>query len=265
MTSNPPLGTLFAIGGAESKLRRRSVLRAFVAAAGGADARIAVCPSASSLGEEVVDVYRAVFTSLGAGEVIAVRPESRADAYDEDLTEPLGKVSAIFMTGGNQLKLSSFVTGTPFGDAIRRRLPARCRGRRHVGRREHRRRAHDRVRLRRLDPEAADESAVGRSRAVARRGHRPAFRAAQPLRPAVVAGRPIAVPAGDRGGRGHRGRGQRGASDAGGRPRRGHRRGRPPPGLQRLHGVAQRTAADVRGDPARAARRRRVRPDHPHR
>ena len=32
--------------------------------------------------------------------------------------EPLGKVSAIFLTGGNQLKLSSFITGTPFGDAI---------------------------------------------------------------------------------------------------------------------------------------------------
>ena len=47
-----------------------------------------------------------------------MRPESRADAQDPDLVEQLGKVSAIFMTGGNQLKLSSFITGTPFGDAI---------------------------------------------------------------------------------------------------------------------------------------------------
>ena len=116
--SSPPLGTLFAIGGAEAKLRRRSVLAAFVAAAGGADARIAVVPSASSLGEEVVEVYRAVFTSLGAREVIALRPQSRADAADPDLVEPLGKVSAIFMTGGNQLKLSAYITGTPFGDGI---------------------------------------------------------------------------------------------------------------------------------------------------
>ena len=115
---NPPLGTLFAIGGAEAKLRRRSVLAAFVAAAGGADARIAVVPSASSLGEEVVEVYRAVFTSLGAREVIALRPQSRVDAADPDMVEPLGKVSAIFMTGGNQLKLSAYITGTPFGDGI---------------------------------------------------------------------------------------------------------------------------------------------------
>jgi cyanophycinase len=114
----PPLGTLFAIGGAEAKLRRRTVLEAFVAAAGGSDARIAVVSSASSLGVQVIEVYTSVFTSLGAREVISLRPENRTQAHDPDLVEPLGKVSAIFLTGGNQLKLSSFITGTPFGDAI---------------------------------------------------------------------------------------------------------------------------------------------------
>jgi len=96
---NPPLGTLFAIGGAEAKLRRRTVLGAFVAAAGGPDSRIAVI-------------------SLGAREVVSLRPESRTQAAESDLVEPLGKVGGIFMTGGNQLKLSSLITGTSFGDAI---------------------------------------------------------------------------------------------------------------------------------------------------
>ena len=67
------VGTLFAIGGAEAKVRRRTVLGAFVATAG-ADARIAVVSSASSLGVEVVEVYRTVFTALGAREVISLRP-----------------------------------------------------------------------------------------------------------------------------------------------------------------------------------------------
>ncbi len=111
--------TLFAIGGAEAKLRRRSVLRAFVHAAGGADAVIAVVPTASSLGPEVEEVYRAVFGSLGAAEVLALRPESRAEAAEPRLVDPLAHVSGVFMTGGNQLKLSAFVTGTPFGEAIR--------------------------------------------------------------------------------------------------------------------------------------------------
>ena len=110
-------GTLFAIGGAEAKLRRRSVLRSFVAAAG-ERARIVVIPSASSLGPEVVEVYEAVFTSLGAAEVVAVRPESRADAQDPELAARLTDATGIFMTGGNQLKLSSYITGTPFAAAI---------------------------------------------------------------------------------------------------------------------------------------------------
>ena len=112
------VGTLFAIGGAEAKLRRRTVLGAFVAAAGGTDARIAVVSSASSLGAEVVEVYKTVFTALGAREVISLRPESRAPARNPDLVAPLKAAGAVFMTGGNQLKLSSLITGTPFGDAI---------------------------------------------------------------------------------------------------------------------------------------------------
>ena len=72
----------------------------------------------------MVDVYRAVFTSLGAREVVALRPESRADAADADLVEELGKVDGIFMTGGNELEVSSFIAGTPFGEASPRRTSA---------------------------------------------------------------------------------------------------------------------------------------------
>jgi cyanophycinase len=106
------------IGGAEDKLRKRRVLKEFVAAAGGPDARIAVIPTASSLGEEIVELYDAVFRAEGAAEVTTVRPESREDAHDEDLVGHLEKATGIFMTGGNQLKLSAVVCGTPVGDAI---------------------------------------------------------------------------------------------------------------------------------------------------
>ena len=112
-------GTLFAIGGAEARLRRRRVLEAFVAAAGGSKGQIAVVSSASSLGAEVVEVYKGVFLSLGARQVISLRPESRAQAHDPELVQPLDDVSAVFLTGGNQLKLSFFIMGTPFGNAIR--------------------------------------------------------------------------------------------------------------------------------------------------
>jgi cyanophycinase len=120
-----PPGPLMIIGGAEDKLRRRTILKEFVAASGGRDARIAVVPTASSLGPEVVEVYDALFRREGAADVVAIRPESRDDAHDPGLVGRLGDVTGIFMTGGNQLKLSAIVCGTPLGDEI---IAARERG-----------------------------------------------------------------------------------------------------------------------------------------
>jgi cyanophycinase len=116
--SGDPPGPLFVIGGAEDKLRRREVLTRFVECAGGADARIAVVPTASSLGPEVVEVYDAVFRKLGAREVFGARPEDREQANDPALAARLDEATGVFMTGGNQLKLSAVVAGTAFGDAI---------------------------------------------------------------------------------------------------------------------------------------------------
>jgi cyanophycinase len=107
------------IGGAEDKLRKRRILQDFVAASGGEEARIAVIPTASSLGAEVVEVYDALFTKLGAARVHAARPESREDAHDPELVAMIEDATGIFMTGGNQLKLSGVICGTPFGEAIR--------------------------------------------------------------------------------------------------------------------------------------------------
>ena len=106
------------IGGAEDKLRKRTILKDFVAASGGQEARIVVIPTASSLGPEIVDVYEALFTKIGAAEVRTARPESREDAHDPGLVEVLERATGIFMTGGNQLKLSGVICGTPFGEAI---------------------------------------------------------------------------------------------------------------------------------------------------
>jgi cyanophycinase len=127
---DPPPGTgvrrpgpLVAVGGAEDKIGRRLVLRRFVEAAQGHASRaprIVVVPTASSLGPEVVDVYAAAFRGAGAGEVVGVRPRDRAEAADPDVVALLDGADGVFLTGGNQLKLSAVVTGTPFGTALRR-------------------------------------------------------------------------------------------------------------------------------------------------
>ncbi|MET0839661.1 MAG: cyanophycinase [Marmoricola sp.] len=118
-------GDLLVIGGAEDKLGKRTVLSEFVRRSGGSDARIAVIPTASSLGPEIIEVYDALFSKLGATEVYGVRPQTRAEAGSPEVVELLDRATGIFMTGGNQLKLSTVIAGTPFGEAI---VAARARG-----------------------------------------------------------------------------------------------------------------------------------------
>jgi cyanophycinase len=107
------------IGGAEDRTGSRVVLREFVRLAGGDGSRVAVVATASSLGDEILDEYERVFRDLGAADVLRLRPASRTEADDPALVAALDDVDAVFMTGGNQLKLTQVVGGTRFGDAVR--------------------------------------------------------------------------------------------------------------------------------------------------
>jgi cyanophycinase len=119
-----PHGTVIVIGGAEDKVRDRVILGRFVALAGGSEARIAVIATASSFGMEAGDRYRAVFNELGAAEVVPLNAVSRAQANDEHAARIIGDSTGIFMTGGNQLRLSSMLGGTRLADAIMARFMA---------------------------------------------------------------------------------------------------------------------------------------------
>jgi len=108
------------IGGAEDKLGHRRILRRFLALAGGADAVIAVCATASSLGDEITDLYEKVFYDLGAREVLSVRPINRAEADAPVATKAIHGASGVFFTGGNQARLAGVLRGTALGERITR-------------------------------------------------------------------------------------------------------------------------------------------------
>ncbi|MCJ7711417.1 MAG: cyanophycinase, partial [Chloroflexi bacterium] len=119
-----PHGTVIVIGGAEDKVRDRVILGRFVALAGGRDARIAVIATASSFGLETGERYRSVFMELGAAEVVPLNATTRMQANDEHAARIVSEASGIFMTGGNQLRLSSMIAGTRIADAIMERFMA---------------------------------------------------------------------------------------------------------------------------------------------
>ena len=113
-----PVGPVMVIGGAEDKLGERVILSRFVDLAGGRNAHVVVISTASSLGDAATDLYRHIFTRLGVAEITGLRPETRDEANDARSVEALAAATGIFMTGGNQLRLSSVIGGTRLGAAI---------------------------------------------------------------------------------------------------------------------------------------------------
>ena len=114
-------GHVIIIGGAEDKVRERVILARFIKLAGGADARIAVISTASSLGPLAGEMYRRVFGELGAAEVHPIHAMTRAQANDPDAVRTVHDSTGIFLTGGNQLRLSSTIGGTGLAQQIVRR------------------------------------------------------------------------------------------------------------------------------------------------
>lgn len=116
-------GWLVPIGGAEDKGRDARILRRFVALAGGKAARIAVIPTASQ-SREAGPRYEQLFEELGARQVEVLDFGTRRDGQDRARLARIEQASAIFFTGGNQLRLSTLLGGTPAAQLIRARNAA---------------------------------------------------------------------------------------------------------------------------------------------
>jgi cyanophycinase len=114
-------GHVIIIGGAEDKVRERVILSRFVTLAGGRDARITIISTASSLGPLAGQMYRQVFGELGAADVTPIHTTTRAQCSDPVAVRAVSNATGIFLTGGNQLRLSSTIGGTPLAQQIVRR------------------------------------------------------------------------------------------------------------------------------------------------
>jgi len=113
-------GYVVPIGGGESRRRNPTILRRFVEICGDTKAHIAVIPTASKRAD-TGERYRRVFRDLGA-ETASVLPfSSRADCDDERHLAVLDEVDGVFMTGGNQVHLSSIISDTLVAERIRTR------------------------------------------------------------------------------------------------------------------------------------------------
>jgi cyanophycinase len=124
-SGTPPrmLGRLLVIGGAEDPDEDdMKILPHFVKMCGGKNARLVVCGAPSEKVKEKERTYKNLFERIGVASVVETRIRSRVDGQKEELIEAVKQATGVFFTGGDQLRLTSVVAGTPFGDCVRDRL-----------------------------------------------------------------------------------------------------------------------------------------------
>ena len=111
-------GWIVPIGGAENKENDRHILERFVCVSGGDAANIVVIPTASRM-HETGPRYERLFTGMGAAQVATMDFDTRRDCQEPGRLSRLEEATGIFFTGGNQLRLTTLLGGTPVAKLIR--------------------------------------------------------------------------------------------------------------------------------------------------
>src|SRR5690606_38900917 len=114
-------GRLLLVGGAERRDPDHEILSQFVALSGGEEAKVLVVGAATREPQDCLPDYRRVFQRLGAGLVWTSAFRDRAEGERRTLLEHLEAATAVYFTGGDQLRLTMHVAGTTFGERLRER------------------------------------------------------------------------------------------------------------------------------------------------
>lgn len=125
--SPTPKGCMLAIGGREDKgtkelseeqnknadFESEEILKYFVSTLKGSDPMVLVVPTASTEPEESSKDYIEEFHKLGIKKVEVLDIRNRMDARKPEFLEMVERAAGIMITGGDQLRLTSILGGSP--------------------------------------------------------------------------------------------------------------------------------------------------------
>ncbi|HVK96312.1 MAG TPA: Type 1 glutamine amidotransferase-like domain-containing protein, partial [Flavisolibacter sp.] len=125
-----PKGILIAVGGAEDKgseeerekqnsldFFKEGILKQIVEIAGRkSEPKIEVVTTASTIPDEVAQIYKKAFRKLGCVEIGHLKITNREKADDPKILDRLNLCNCILFSGGDQLRLCSVLGGTDFLD-----------------------------------------------------------------------------------------------------------------------------------------------------
>lgn len=118
--------TLIAAGGKVDEAGERTIFKRLLQEARGEESHVCLVTTATMTHDNpdepklVAARYRRLFESLGADNISVFHIADRQQAQDPAVVAGLRWADVIFFTGGDQLKLTSILGGTPFLDEVRR-------------------------------------------------------------------------------------------------------------------------------------------------
>ncbi len=115
-------GKLVVIGGAEDHERHCTILKTVVRLAPEKKPRVAVVAAAAADPAGAGRDYEKIFKELGAESVRVLKVSSRAAAFDPSSAAVVQEAAVVFITGGDQLRLTSILGGTTLMKKIKERF-----------------------------------------------------------------------------------------------------------------------------------------------
>ncbi|MPQ43010.1 cyanophycinase [Clostridium tarantellae] len=104
--------SLIIIGGAEDKENKKKIL-AYVANKAKELGCILIVTVATEFPESVGKQYNDIFTKLGVNQIKELHVKDREHCYNEKNIKLVKEAAVIFFTGGDQLRITSILGGTP--------------------------------------------------------------------------------------------------------------------------------------------------------
>lgn len=112
-------GNLIIIGGAEDKEGDKEILKRVARYIDPEKEKLVVATIATQYPEKSYQNYKNVFTNLGIKNIDKLDISTREDAFNKKNIDLINSANLLFFTGGDQLRITSMIGGSPVYDAIK--------------------------------------------------------------------------------------------------------------------------------------------------
>ncbi|MEQ8155251.1 MAG: cyanophycinase [Clostridiaceae bacterium] len=119
-------GNLIIIGGAEDKEGKKEILKYVADESLRKKGDLTIATVASEYPDLAWDKYKRVFSELGIKRINILDISKRNDSYNPASIEIIKNSSVVFFTGGDQLRITSLIGGTPVYEELSKAFTNGC-------------------------------------------------------------------------------------------------------------------------------------------